>query len=220
MAIEFRCTCGKRLSVPEDAAGHKARCPTCGMVVIVPGTRAPEPEDEPAEPKPQPASKVDAVMEQFMADLAESRERAPEFTWIATAFAVWAGISFVLTFLVCTISSQSQYNVAVWVLVWVPQCAVGGLVALGMIKSDRRTPTLVAIGSLVIVGANWPLLWSSAIAAAGSAAGVLMMLISLANLAGYVFLYWYFRRSDTLALFVPKAESAAEEPESKPAGGS
>ncbi len=37
MAIRFSCSgCGKTLSVPDDAAGKKARCPDCSTVVDVP----------------------------------------------------------------------------------------------------------------------------------------------------------------------------------------
>ncbi len=37
MAIEFNCTsCGRRLSVGDDAQGKQAKCPQCGTVMTVP----------------------------------------------------------------------------------------------------------------------------------------------------------------------------------------
>jgi len=37
MAIEFNCTsCGRRLSVGDDAQGRQAECPQCGAVMAVP----------------------------------------------------------------------------------------------------------------------------------------------------------------------------------------
>lgn len=48
MSIIIDCPCGKRLDVPEDAAGRRARCRTCGRVHRVPSqpkpdTKAPRP---------------------------------------------------------------------------------------------------------------------------------------------------------------------------------
>ncbi|MBI4616745.1 MAG: hypothetical protein HY720_24245, partial [Planctomycetes bacterium] len=37
MAIRFECECGKRLSVPDERAGKRVRCPGCGKPVSVPG---------------------------------------------------------------------------------------------------------------------------------------------------------------------------------------
>ncbi|MBI4615766.1 MAG: hypothetical protein HY720_19260 [Planctomycetes bacterium] len=37
MAIRFECECGKRLSVPDERAGERVRCPGCGKPVAVPG---------------------------------------------------------------------------------------------------------------------------------------------------------------------------------------
>ncbi|MBI4614746.1 MAG: serine/threonine protein kinase, partial [Planctomycetes bacterium] len=36
MGVEFACECGKTLSVPDDRAGRKVRCPGCGKIVAVP----------------------------------------------------------------------------------------------------------------------------------------------------------------------------------------
>ncbi|MBN1591281.1 MAG: hypothetical protein JW888_17345 [Pirellulales bacterium] len=45
MPIEFHCSrCGTLLKVPDDTAGHAAKCPACGAVTTVPG--AAEPFDE------------------------------------------------------------------------------------------------------------------------------------------------------------------------------
>ena len=37
MAIELHCSCGKRLSVADEQAGRKVRCPTCQELLRVPG---------------------------------------------------------------------------------------------------------------------------------------------------------------------------------------
>jgi predicted RNA-binding Zn-ribbon protein involved in translation (DUF1610 family) len=36
MTIQLTCSCGKRLRVPDNAAGKRAKCPACGKVGIVP----------------------------------------------------------------------------------------------------------------------------------------------------------------------------------------
>lgn len=43
MAIQFACTCGKTLAVPDDLSGQKVRCPSCGQVLIAPAAAAPAP---------------------------------------------------------------------------------------------------------------------------------------------------------------------------------
>ncbi len=44
MAIEFNCTsCGRRLSVGDDAQGRQAKCPQCGAVMAVPAVMKAEP---------------------------------------------------------------------------------------------------------------------------------------------------------------------------------
>lgn len=61
MAIQFPCSgCGNQLSVPDDAAGKKARCPQCSTVLDVPAQAAPgdlpggEFHLRPPEPAPSP----------------------------------------------------------------------------------------------------------------------------------------------------------------------
>ncbi len=36
MAIAFECTCGQRLEVENEHAGRQAKCPACGMSIIIP----------------------------------------------------------------------------------------------------------------------------------------------------------------------------------------
>jgi len=36
MPIEFACKCGKRFRVPNEGAGKKGKCPSCGQIVQVP----------------------------------------------------------------------------------------------------------------------------------------------------------------------------------------
>ncbi|MCA9204393.1 MAG: hypothetical protein R3C99_10620 [Pirellulaceae bacterium] len=52
MAIEFQCNgCAKRLRVPDESAGKKARCPDCGMIQDVPSGMS-EPTSAFSDPKP------------------------------------------------------------------------------------------------------------------------------------------------------------------------
>ncbi len=60
MAIRFRCPCGKVLKTPDDTAGKKAQCPTCGRLLRVPGSMKPltKPVPEPpTKPLPTPLEK-------------------------------------------------------------------------------------------------------------------------------------------------------------------
>ena len=51
MAIKVPCvSCGKTLTAPDNAAGRRARCPSCGTVQTLPAPQALEPE--PLEPEP------------------------------------------------------------------------------------------------------------------------------------------------------------------------
>jgi hypothetical protein len=52
MPITFNCPCGKTLRVPDEHAGRRAKCPTCGAVVPIPG---PDPVFE-VEEKPAPGA--------------------------------------------------------------------------------------------------------------------------------------------------------------------
>lgn len=36
MSIQFVCECGRSLKVKDESAGRKVRCPTCGIVIVVP----------------------------------------------------------------------------------------------------------------------------------------------------------------------------------------
>ncbi len=62
MTIRFQCPdCDRALSVKDEAAGKKARCPKCSRLVEVPRP-AGEPPAEPAPP-PEPAAPPDASLE-------------------------------------------------------------------------------------------------------------------------------------------------------------
>ncbi len=62
MPIDLNCSgCGQRLRVPDDSAGHQARCPACGEISEVPwSTRArdssPGPSDNPFADLPAPSA--------------------------------------------------------------------------------------------------------------------------------------------------------------------
>jgi predicted RNA-binding Zn-ribbon protein involved in translation (DUF1610 family) len=43
MAIKVTCSCGKKLRARDEAAGKKAKCPTCGKVLVIAATVAQRP---------------------------------------------------------------------------------------------------------------------------------------------------------------------------------
>jgi DNA-directed RNA polymerase subunit RPC12/RpoP len=36
MAIKVACACGKKLSVKDEHAGKRVKCPACGSVLVIP----------------------------------------------------------------------------------------------------------------------------------------------------------------------------------------
>jgi len=211
MAIEFSCACGKKLSVPDDAAGRRAKCPSCGTVVNVPGTPPPPP------PAGAPTtSKVDQMVDRLSIDLAESQERAPQLTRLALGIGALALVTFFLTFFVFI------EGLVIWVLIWLPMCAAGVLMAVGMIQADHRTPRFIQTAAPLIVGTSWGILWLSAVPHWRQEAAPFTTLIALANVAGYAFLYWYIGRP-WMAVFFQEDVQIAEIKEgnsSQPAEGS
>jgi len=51
MAINFYCPLGHRLTVPDERAGKKGRCPVCHQRVIAPVPN-PQPSGRPKQPSP------------------------------------------------------------------------------------------------------------------------------------------------------------------------
>ncbi len=88
MAINFRCPCGKVLSVGEENAGRKGACPGCGAILVIPASspsleevRAAAPAADPAAaaaPAPAPPSifEPDAEEEAFDVNAALAEEEA------------------------------------------------------------------------------------------------------------------------------------------------
>ncbi len=208
MPIQLTCKCGKKLSVPDDAVGRRARCPACNAVMPVPGTAS-----EPPAPAPEPlraTDRVDDVINAFTEDLAKSRERAPEMTNIAKAMLVWAGVLFLLTFLGAVFAADG--SLVLWIAVFVPEAAAAALLALGIIKAWRGTPAAVAFAAPVLIGANYVTFWMWANNVRGW--GALYFIVSVVSLGGYAFLYWYFRQPGVASVFesVTVAEADASEP--------
>jgi len=50
MPITFTCQCGKQLRVAEKHAGRQAKCPACGIALIIPGTEQAPPSSPPQQP--------------------------------------------------------------------------------------------------------------------------------------------------------------------------
>jgi uncharacterized membrane protein len=60
MAIEFRCSsCDRLLRVPDEAAGKRAKCPQCGVVLSIPLGEGPSGAAAAGAPPPVPPSKDD-----------------------------------------------------------------------------------------------------------------------------------------------------------------
>jgi predicted RNA-binding Zn-ribbon protein involved in translation (DUF1610 family) len=52
MSIKTPCiSCGRTLSAPDNAAGKRARCPSCGTIQQLPGNQPPPPEPDVLEPE-------------------------------------------------------------------------------------------------------------------------------------------------------------------------
>jgi DNA-directed RNA polymerase subunit RPC12/RpoP len=49
MAIRFRCGCGREISLKDEYAGKKGKCPACGMVIRAPGAQPALPEKHPLD---------------------------------------------------------------------------------------------------------------------------------------------------------------------------
>jgi hypothetical protein len=77
MPITFACSCGKKYSAPDEAAGRQTTCKACGAAVKIPGPKAPTPakgspavkpgtavrKPATAPPKPKPADDLDFANE-------------------------------------------------------------------------------------------------------------------------------------------------------------
>lgn len=61
MTISFRCECGKHISVKDEFAGRKGKCPACNRTLVVPappGVEEPPLELAPEHPSPLPAPRA------------------------------------------------------------------------------------------------------------------------------------------------------------------
>ncbi len=207
MPIQLTCVCGKKLTVPDDAAGRRARCPECNAVVPVPGV-APEPPPPPPEERTA-TGRVDQAMDTFIEDLAKSRERAPELTQIATGLLIWSGVALILSLLASMFADEGR--IILWLLIDVPMCAVGAAVGLATIKGWPRTPEMVNLLMPGMLGASYVLFWQATMIVIGWS--FLHFVTAVVWLGGSGFLYWYFRWHGAAKLFDANAdEPAADDP--------
>ena len=207
MSIKLTCQCGQPLSVPDEAAGRRARCPACNAVVPVPGT-APAPPPEPEAGATGPTGPVDQAVDTFMSDLERSRERSPQVTQMAMALLIWSGASFLLTF----VASWGYYGLpaplAYWFLVYVPISLAGALVGLGTIKNWPWTPKAMEIASVLVMGASYALFWEAMIWVSDWRSAF-FLLVNVVNLGGFAFLNWYYRGHGITAHFAVDAKTAS-----------
>ncbi len=54
MPITFACSCGKKYTAPDEAAGKQTKCKACGAVVRIPAPRKSSPKPKAAEAPPHP----------------------------------------------------------------------------------------------------------------------------------------------------------------------
>lgn len=84
MPIEFRCSCGKTLRVPDAHAGKRAKCPACAAVATVPepdpvlevveaAELAPPPPPLPLPPLPQEPAPATYGKSRFEDDAEEDK---------------------------------------------------------------------------------------------------------------------------------------------------
>jgi hypothetical protein len=68
MSIVFSCTCGKRLQAPDEFAGRRMKCKTCGAVLAIPKTTS---ASKPAPVKAKPPAALASPPTSPQAPLAE-----------------------------------------------------------------------------------------------------------------------------------------------------
>ncbi|MBI4618417.1 MAG: serine/threonine protein kinase, partial [Planctomycetes bacterium] len=79
MAIRFECSCGKRLSAPEERAGKTVRCPGCGKPVEVPGAARECGTKKPPDTSPQPlSSALQELLKESVGDLPTVALKRPD----------------------------------------------------------------------------------------------------------------------------------------------
>jgi len=199
MTIEFQCVCGKTLSVPDDASGRKAKCPSCGVLVTVPGETQPEPAPEP-----------EGMMDQLSIEYATTRERAPQLVTFAIVLASTAGLVFLLSL----IGAIGLTGWVLWPLVWVPLVALNVVMAILLIRARPVSARWLSSASAASLGGNYVLFWLSIRSLSVSLWGLFWMFAAMLNLGVCAVLFWTVRRGQTLALF--EAADDATEPAKGP----
>jgi hypothetical protein len=132
MPIEVGCRCGRRLKVPDQAAGKKVKCPACGAVVQVPeeprlaDVPPPVPATGDAEEHSRPEASLDFLKE---AQPASRRSGAPppirkrSAGWRSPARLITLGaigvVAILAVVLLCLLlpSSRERKLVGIWQLV-------------------------------------------------------------------------------------------------------
>jgi len=171
VAIEFRCTCGKMLSVPDDAAGRRAKCPSCGALANVPGAAPPEP---PEESEGLTGSFIDAPRP------------------LVILAGVLAGSAFLV--LILTLIAAAKNEWITWFFVWLPQAVLGGLGAFWIIQDNPLGKKVLSLAAPGVIGVNYAMFWLSIAAVAfGGTRGLLVMFSALIQMGVYGFLYWHYR---------------------------
>lgn len=133
MAIDFACTCGKRLRAREDMAGKTGRCKACGSLYTIPKP-VPAAPARPAPARPAAAAKVAAARPQVIL-LDESDVIADPFAQAAMSGGPWPQ------------QPPRGGGLPGWL---VPAVAIGGVVVLGAVgiaialSASRRDDNPVA----------------------------------------------------------------------------
>lgn len=199
MPIQFKCKCGRGLEIDDRYAGKQAKCPSCGVIVDVPGT-----------PKPPPkADYTDSPTVQIKAWVADSLEANPELTRVAIAMAIWQGALLVLMLF----SSTIGWNLfLMWLFVLCPAAAFIGFSLNMLLNLDPKAPVWLRYGALGAGGAYWAYVFMSLsyLTQSPLRAG-LMFMVSFVSVLGCAAVVWYFGAPRAQAEAVEVAELPEED---------
>lgn len=103
--IPYHCTCGKEYSLPDDAAGRRARCRSCGQVFVVPPPASPA-EELRLAPEPVPAGiPVRLPDPQYQDERSRPRTDVPRRSF-------WSEVGWTLLF------PTVPHNIAIYLILW------------------------------------------------------------------------------------------------------
>jgi hypothetical protein len=126
--MRFSCSCGKTFAVPEEMAGRKATCPSCGQALLIPRSTAPTSSPDVGAKAPAPAGGVASTH----AGGAKPKASATTVAGIAALVLVMIAFPFVM------LAAMGE-EVSLWiVLIFLPIAAIAVVAVLIMRKQGMR----------------------------------------------------------------------------------